>query len=438
MVTCLAAFLASAAGRGQEPPAQTWTLERALAYALDQNPDARLARQRIAAARAGVEQANAGVWPRLQFQSSYMRTDNPMLVFGSILNQHAFKSSLDFNNVPDVDDLNVKGQLTMPLYSGGRTTASRKAAKAGLEAARQENEAVRNTLAFEVARGFHTVLKTREYIRAAEAAVVSYETNLTIGRKRFEGGTLLKSDLLDLEVRLAQAREDLLRARNARSLVARALQTLLGIEKGATFEIADTVPAISVPDSEDFSQRPEISAAAHREEAAEEQTRAAKAGFRPRVSAFGNVDYDYGFKFDQDGTSYTVGALLQWDLWDGFLTRGKVREARAQAESVREQQRKTKLGIGLEVEQARLELGTAGQRLEVSRQTVAQAEESTQLTRKRFEQGLALAPQLMDAETALVAARVRRAEAEADQRIAVAALRKALGLPQTDSKPNEQ
>ena len=39
----------------------------------------------------------------------------------------------------------------------------------------------------------------------------------------------------------------------------------------------------------------------------------------------------------------------------------------------------------------------------------------------------------MDAETALVNARVRRAEAEADQRIAVAALRKALGLPQLDA-----
>jgi outer membrane protein TolC len=49
-----------------------------------------------------------------------------------------------------------------------------------------------------------------------------------------------------------------------------------------------------------------------------------------------------------------------------------------------------------------------------------------------------LATQLIDAETALTAARVRRAEAEADERIAVAALRKALGLPQIESQPNTQ
>jgi outer membrane protein TolC len=55
------------------------------------------------------------------------------------------------------------------------------------------------------------------------------------------------------------------------------------------------------------------------------------------------------------------------------------------------------------------------------------------LTQARFQQGAALSTQLMDAETALVSARVRRAEAEADQRIALAALRKAVGLPQLES-----
>jgi outer membrane protein TolC len=69
--------------------AEPLTLEQAVKDGLSRNPDARLARYRIASARAGLEQANAAFWPRLQFQSSYTRTDNPMLVFGSILNQRA-------------------------------------------------------------------------------------------------------------------------------------------------------------------------------------------------------------------------------------------------------------------------------------------------------------------------------------------------------------
>ena len=66
-------------------------------------------------------------------------------------------------------------------------------------------------------------------------------------------------------------------------------------------------------------------------------------------------------------------------------------------------------------------------------QAVAQAAESASLTRARFEQELALSKDLIDAETALVAARVRRAEAEADRQIAIAAVRKALALPQLES-----
>src|SRR5512133_318183 len=171
------------------PAAEPWTLERALEEGLAHNPDSRLAQQRIRAARAELEQANAAFWPRLQFQSSYTRTDNPMLVFGSILNQRAYSSSLDFNNVPDTDDLNVKGLLTVPLYAGGRNQAARQAAKANSQAARLENEAVRNMLAFEIARAFHNVLKTRQFIRAAEAGVNAFENNLAIGQKRLDGGS---------------------------------------------------------------------------------------------------------------------------------------------------------------------------------------------------------------------------------------------------------
>lgn len=323
--------------------------------------------------------------------------------------------------------------VTVPLYTGGRNQAGRAAAKANTEAARQDSEAVRNALGFEVARAFHTVLKTREFIRAAEASVNSYATNVTIAQKRLVGGTLLKTDVLDLQVRLAQAREDLIRARNANALATRALRNLLGIEEGP-FEVAETAPGASVPHSDDFSGRAELAAARQRERAAEEQVHGARSGFLPRLSAFASLDYDYGAKFDKGAGSYTAGALLQWDIWDGFLTHSKVSEARANLETAREEQRKLRLALDFEVEQARLDLQAANQRLAVTEQAVAQARESTDLTRARFEQGAALSTQLMDAETSLVGARVRRAEAEADQRIAIAALRKALALPQLDSQ----
>jgi len=145
--------------------AEPWTLERAVEHGLQNSPAARLAQQRIVAAQAGLRQAAAAFMPALQIQSSYVRTDNPMQVFGSALNQHS--ASLDMlDSPPDADNLNVKGLVTVLLYTGGRNSAGRESARANTEAARQNAEAVRNALAFEVARAFHTVLKTRDFIRA--------------------------------------------------------------------------------------------------------------------------------------------------------------------------------------------------------------------------------------------------------------------------------
>ena len=415
--------------------AEPWTFEQAIGFAVTNSPDARIAQQRIAAARAGLDQANAAVWPKLQFQSSYAWTDNPMMAFGAILNQRSFSPALDFNGVPSTDNLNVRGLVTAPLYAGGQIRAGRSAARASSQAAQLEAEAVRNAITFEVARAFHTIQKTREFVRAADAAVHAYEQNVALARKRHAGGALLKADLLDVEVRHAQAREDLVRARNAHALAERALRNLLGLE-GGDFTVADGAPDLAAPGAQEpVAERPELLAMQQRERAADAAVRGARGGYLPKVSAFGSLDYDKGWETGGDGTSYAAGALVQWDAWDGRLTRAKVSEARANLEAVQEETRKLRLAIDLEIEQARLNLDEASERLAVTETAITQARESVELTRARFEQGLALATQLIDAETALTNARVRRAEAEADRRIAVAALRRAIGLPQLDSQP---
>jgi len=415
--------------------AEPWTLERAIQFALTNSPDARVARHRMAAAQAGLQQANAAFLPRLQFNASYLRTDNPMMVFGAALNQQAFDFGL-INDVPDADNLNLNGMVTVPLYAGGRLQAGRKAAQANSEATRQQAEAIHHTLAFEVARTFYSVRKTREFIRATEAAVRAFESNLTIATKRFNTGTALKHEVLDVEVRLAQAKEELVRARNANALTLRALRNLLGLDE-TTLEINDTAPQVALPGADQRPLRPELVAATWRTRAAEARVRQAQSGHLPHVGLFGRYDYDTGRYFDDAGDSYSAGVHVQWDLWDGNLTRARVQEARATLEAALEEERKLRLAIDLEVEQARLNLNEAAERLAVSAKAVDQAAESAQLTRARFEQGLALATQVIDAETALTAARVRRAEADSDRQIAAAALRKAVGLPQLSCDPTQ-
>lgn len=410
-------------------------LAQAIETALTNNPDVIMALERIRAADATLMQANSAAWPKLQLQSAYTRTDNPMMVFGSILNQRAFGrppiGPIDFNDVPDIDNLNVRGVATMPLYTGGQVRNARSAARAYVQATREQAEAVRQAIAFEVVRAYHTVLKTREFILAAEAAVAAFETNLQVAMRRFEAGTLLRTDVLDLEVRLAQAREDLIRARNANALATRALRTLLGLEHQDIELDADT-PAIPVPvvAQPEPDRRPELAASRAQIMAAEAQLRQRRAERMPTLALFGSVDHDRGWRSDGEGTSYSAGVMLQWTLFDGQLVRGKIREAAAALDTARENDRKLRLALGLELEQARLNLAEATERLQVTQKALEKALQSAELSRARFDQGLALASQLIDAETALTAARVRLAEARADYQISVGALRRALGLSQ--------
>lgn len=409
--------------------AREWTLSEALAHAATNSPDARIAEVRIRAAQARVQEAGSAYWPGLRLESSYIRTDNPVTVFGSVLNQRAFSPGLDFNHVPDVDNWNSRGVLTLPLYTGGQRRARQSMAGSALKASRREAEAVQNALSFEIVRTFHSAAKVREFVKAGEAAMHGFEAGLLTASNRLQAGTILRAELLDVSVRLAQAREETIRSRNAVQLANRAAATLLGLEE-TEFEIAATPSDIPEPGSGESGSRPELQAAQERLNAAQSGISAARGAGRPQIGAFGTLEQDRGWRLDGDGGSYTAGVRASWDIWDGRLTRARVAGATADRDAAEEQLRKIRLMIQLETEQARLNLKAARQRLTVAREAVNQAAESVALTRSRFEQGLAIATQLIDSETALTSARVRQAEAEADQRIAVAALRQALGLPQ--------
>jgi outer membrane protein len=408
--------------------AETFTLEAAVAEALRGSPDARVAEARIAAAEGALMQARAAFQPRLMVESGYIRTNQPVSVFGFALNQRRFSPGLDFNNVPDADNWNSRAMVTLPIYAGGRNVAQRDAAAAGLAASGHGAEAVRRTLGFEVARTWLLVRRTRSLESAASAAVTAFETNTELARKREQAGTALKADVLDVEVRLVQAREDLVQVRNANLLARHALRNLMGYEAGEV-DIAAAAPRLAAPGAGTLPNRPEMLAAMEQENLVAANIRAARSGWKPQVNAFGSAEHNRGSVFDGSGSNYTAGVVAQWNIWDGRETKGRVAQAEAELAVAREQTRRLKLDIDLEVRQARVSVKEAEERLGVSERVIEQAEESVKLTRERFEQGLALTTQLLDAETMLTAARVRRVEAETDRLIAVAALRRALGLP---------
>jgi outer membrane protein TolC len=397
------------------------------------NPDARLVQQRAEAAETMVEQARSAWYPKVSFQGRYMQTNSPMMAFGSILNERAFNFGLDFNHPGQIDNLNGTGTVAYNLYSGGRPTAGLAAARSGVRAAAQDVRAAQNQLGAAVVKAYLDIRKSREAVGALDAGVRAYDAAVSVARAKFDAGQMFKADLLNLEVQLAQTREQLASARQGASLAERTFNYVLGAENlAAPVELAPddtTLSLLAVPTTTNLSNRPELLGLSERVAAAQAMLRAARGGRQPTVNAFASYQYDQGWKLDGHGDSWMAGVSLDLNLFDGGLTSAKIRQSISELAQVKEMLRKATLGVSLEVEQARLAYETSRERLAVTDQAVAQAEESAALTRARFEKGLLLSADLIGVESRLIEARVRHAFAAADERIAVADYRRAVGLP---------
>ena len=412
---------------------EPWTVDRAVAAAWRQSPDIQSARHRIEAGEAMLAQVNSAWQPQVTLAGGYTRTNGALGGLGFALNQRAFSPSLDLNRPGWTDNLNVTGTVSYNLYDGGRPSARRDAARAGMRAAEQDLRAVQLQLAADVARALLNLRKTREGVAALEAAVKAHEANVSDARLRFGAGQVLKADVLSLEVQSARTREQLSSARHAAALAARMFTFLLGSppsDDAIELPAEDpTLVALAVPEGANFSQRPELQRLRERVRAAESLLAAARGGQRPAVNAFVSGQHDTGWHFGRGSRSVQGGVAVELNVFDGGKQAGEVRSAAADFAQAKEELRRAELAIGLEVERARLAHLDARERLQVMSGAVAQAEESAALSRARFSQGVLLTSELLGSESRLVETRLARTVATADERLALIELRRALGLP---------
>ena len=115
-----------------------------------------------------MQQAQSAWYPQLAVSGRYTDTNNPMMAFGSILNQRAFNFGLDFNHPGQIDNLDAAGTVAYNLYSGGKASAGRQAARAGAQAAAYDLNAARHELAAEVVKAVLNLQKAREAVGAVE------------------------------------------------------------------------------------------------------------------------------------------------------------------------------------------------------------------------------------------------------------------------------
>ncbi len=385
-----------------------------LAAALESNPGLEAATMRTEAARAALEKANAGLMPSIYANGTYSMTDNPTQAFMMQLNQRRLNmADPGFNpNQPGEEEnvrLSLGGRWT--LTDGGQRTSAIQAADLGSQSMAAQESAARNALAHEVTRAYYAALQARAFVAVQADTVKSIEESLRIARERLSAGSAARSDVLNLEVRLAEAREGLIRSENTTAIARVALNTAIGRDL-----VPESGPAPCAMNVEDMKEdaaatganRPELAAARLGRQALASAEDAARAQYAPSLSTFASYDWDNAHFHGEYENSYVFGVAVDWELFSFGRRGGAVAEARARRMEAEAQERALSQAVRLDIAQADAEARDARARYDVSGKGLESADEALRITRERYQQGSADISELLNAETALASARLRR------------------------------
>ncbi len=410
-------------------------LDAAIGIALDNNPDIKMAMARIQQAQAGLNQSRALFWPSVRLYTEYMQGDAPSAYLFKTIDQRQLPPNTNFNDPGWFQNFESGVQGSYNLFNGGQDWLSSKIAQSGIAISQADRLAVRNMLTAATIRAFYDVLAAQHYIEISQESVDTVAEQLRVMRVRFNAGGALKSDILSLEVRLAQAKEALLVSQNKKTLALTALIQVLGAAPDQDPELADDGLIIhDLPADYDaavtftIAHRPEIQKIQQqimRQRMAMDQI---KGQFLPRLDAVGRyyVDDDaMGYNLDRD--NWTAALMLNWDLFTGLSTRAEQQRAQAMLEELLAADRKTVLDVKMDVKNAYANLDAAGARLQVAASSVAAAEESLGLVKRQYEGGSATITRYLEAELDRNRSRLNHAVAYFDQRKSEAEVARAIG-----------
>ena len=249
----------------------------------------------------------------------------------------------------------------------------------------------------------------------------------------------LKSDVLSLQVRLAQANESLVQSQNRFKLAKASLANLMGFDPAEFSErgnlLANTGETrIEVPETYEngiiqaLSQRPELEKVRKQLIRSRMGLDAAKKDYLPSIDLVGNyyVD-DPNLDYNRDRENWTAGVMLKWDLFTGFSTKAKIDKADATVKEMLSAARQAVLGIKLDVKSAYLNREAAEARYKVAASSVESAEESYRLVKAHYKGGSVSITRYLEAELDRSRARISSTAAFYDKIKADADLARSIG-----------
>ena len=419
---------ASAATSGKLDPAQTLVvpttpsqvkLENTKSITLNEvvelversSPDWIQAKIAVDRARAVLEEAQAGRSATVSSSAQYTFTDS---------------AQARLSNINNNSSNNTKNQLlsgtvgvNYNIFDSGVNDSTIRTAENNLRIAEANLNQARQTIRLSIATAYYNLQNTDETIKIRLKAVENAEKSLKDTKARERAGVGTKFDVLQSDVSLANAKQELFNAEAAQLIARRELSRQINypptVEITAKDEVVPVAPwQLSREETILLAlrNRAELDIRKLEREVARDRATTALARLGPQVSVFANLNAVTDFAgIGSIGTGYQLGTRLEWNLYDGGRAAAQVNQFKADQSTAESNFEKTARQARYDVEEAYINQESRLKQIETATGAVKQAEEALRLSRLRLDAGVGTQLEVITAESDFTRADVNRVQA---------------------------
>lgn len=372
----------------------------------EQNLTLKVANKEAEMARADFNQSRALYLPSITASHTATYSNNPLVAFGSKLNQETLTEQ-DFNpnllNDPDAIQNYATEFMVMQPIINLDGIHEREAARIQSEAMLLKAQRTQEYLEFEVLSAYMQLQLGYDAVEVIRRSQSVAQEALTIINDYYEQGLVQKSDVLSVQVRANdvanQLNQTLTNVRNGSDY----LSLLLGEQMGESVykpqdRLVDSLFTAdysnTIPESRKDLQAMEMAVAGY-----ESMLTSGKMKFLPRINAFGSYQFydDNLFGFDADG--YLLGVNLSWQLFNGNKHIGQLQKKKAEFEKAQFENDQYRQNSELEFKKTKRQLVDAAKKVELTKLAFQQSSEAFRIKQDRFKEGLEKATDYLMAET---------------------------------------
>jgi len=375
-----------------------------LAKVSENNTAIKISIEELNASKADYKQTNAVFLPNITASHTGISSTNPLMAFGSKLNQ-GILTAADFNpallnNPTTTQNFATIIKVEQPLINLDGFY-QRKAAKSKMEAMSLQTTRTEDYLVFEVEKAYMQLQLAYQGVLVLEKALETSNANKIMADNSFEQGVLQRADVLNVEIRVTEVKNQLQTAKSNVQNASNYLSFLMNDKNDVVYK--PTEPLIvfefNVDDKFISENRADIKAMGLAIKGFEAMNKADKMAFLPSLNAFGSYEmYDRKI-FQGDASGYVIGAQLSWDIFQGSKRFGKAQKSKAEFEKSKLEYNQYVSKNNLELNKVKRQLVDAKNSLILTGLAVEQSEESLRIRKNRFKEGLEKTSDLLLAET---------------------------------------